>query len=161
MSGLLAIDPGLNGALAYTDGTAISVRDMPIRIAHVAGHERKAIDEAGLARMLRSVRMHADLILIEDVHGMPSQSAAASFIFGYGAGVLHGVGEALGYRIEKVSPQRWQGAMGCRDKDHARALAAETWPAIADQFARKKDDGRAEAALIAKYGWQVFGKGPS
>jgi len=34
-------------------------------------------------------------------------------------------------------------------KDGARARAAELFPAYAQMFARKKDDGRADAALIA------------
>lgn len=36
-----------------------------------------------------------------------------------------------------------------KDKDAARALAIELWPAQAQLFARKKDQGRADAALIA------------
>ena len=34
-------------------------------------------------------------------------------------------------------------------KDASRAEAIRRWPAQAELFARKKDDGRAEAALIA------------
>ena len=44
--------------------------------------------------------------------------------------------------------------MGLRGKPKAasRGMATELFPHIADQFRRVKDDGRAEAALIARYG---------
>jgi hypothetical protein len=35
------------------------------------------------------------------------------------------------------------------DKGESRALAMRLWPDHGDRFARVKDDGRAEAALIA------------
>jgi crossover junction endodeoxyribonuclease RuvC len=37
------------------------------------------------------------------------------------------------------------------DKDTARTRAIELWPSHAQLFARKKDHGRAEAALIARW----------
>ena len=44
--------------------------------------------------------------------------------------------------------------MGLRGKPKAasRGMATELFPDFADQFRRVKDDGRAEAALIARYG---------
>jgi hypothetical protein len=36
-------------------------------------------------------------------------------------------------------------------KEQARALALGLWPGCTDTFARKKDHGRAEAALLAKF----------
>ena len=39
-----------------------------------------------------------------------------------------------------------------RAKDAARTKAIRRWPAKAPLFARKRDDGRAEAALIAVAG---------
>ena len=38
------------------------------------------------------------------------------------------------------------------DKELSRRRAIETWPGSAGMFARKKDDGRAEAALLALWG---------
>jgi hypothetical protein len=39
------------------------------------------------------------------------------------------------------------------DKNASRALASQFFPDCSDQWKRVKDDGRAEAALIAHYGW--------
>lgn len=43
--------------------------------------------------------------------------------------------------------------MGVRaGKDGSRERAMQLFPQYADQFARKKDNGRSDAVLIAKYG---------
>ena len=39
------------------------------------------------------------------------------------------------------------------DKNASRSLASQHFPDASDQWNLKKFDGRAEAALIALYGW--------
>lgn len=157
---ILAVDPGITGALAWTDGFALSVRDMPTEQAMVNRKERRIISPTGLDSMLRTARLHSEILVIEQVGGMPGQSGPAAFTFGYGTGLLTGMARVLGYRVETVAPARWKGAMGCpADKDGARARASEAWPRWAGLWARKMDHGRAEAALLALYGWKVFGAG--
>lgn len=156
---ILAVDPGLYGAFAWTDGVALAVRDMSLREDLVNGKPRKLIDEARVFARLRTARLHASVLVIEQVGGMPGQSGPAAFTFGYGVGMIVGAAQALGYRIEKVAPARWKGALGVpANKDGARARASEHWPRQAGLWPLKKHDGRAEAALIALYGWQVFGR---
>lgn len=156
---LLACDPGLSGALAWTDGRTLAVRNMPTQQAIVNKHDRKVISEAGVFNLLRSARLHSEILLIEHVGGRPGQSGGAAFTFGYGVGLITGCAIALGYRVERVAAARWKGAMRVPvDKNVARRMAAERWPEHAALFKRKMDDGRAEASLIAAYGWQVFGR---
>jgi len=59
-----------------------------------------------------------------------------------------------------VSSNVWKGATGLHRmsgesqadvKSRARFLAQKLWPEQAAQFKRIKDDGRAEAALLARY----------
>jgi hypothetical protein len=58
-----------------------------------------------------------------------------------------------------VSPAKWKKALGLSaDKGASRRRAIELWPERAQWFARVKDDGRAEAALIA-YWWLQHGPG--
>jgi crossover junction endodeoxyribonuclease RuvC len=53
-----------------------------------------------------------------------------------------------------VAPAIWKKHFGLStDKDASRALAGQTFPDQADLWKLKKQDGRAEAALIALYGW--------
>jgi len=52
-----------------------------------------------------------------------------------------------------VPPAKWKRDMQLNaSKDGSRAKAIQLWPAQAGEFKRVKDDGRAEACLIAKWG---------
>jgi crossover junction endodeoxyribonuclease RuvC len=67
--------------------------------------------------------------------------------------MYEGVLAALQVPVTYVTPQTWQKAVGARDgKDATRLRAAELFPAYAQMFARKKDDGRADAACMAYWG---------
>ena len=84
---------------------------------------------------------------------MPGQGVSSMFQFGRGVGMYEGVLAALQVPITYVTPQAWQKAVSAREgKDAGRARAAELFPAYAQMFARKKDDGRADAALMAYWG---------
>ena len=82
----------------------------------------------------------------------PAKGAVGAFSFGRARGVVEGVLAAAGVRCQFLTPACWKRAVGLppgRDKDAARGAAIQRWPAKAELFSRKKDDGRAEAALIA------------
>jgi crossover junction endodeoxyribonuclease RuvC len=60
---------------------------------------------------------------------------------------------ALGVPIAFLTPPQWKRIVGippgtARGKDAARSEAIRRWPDKAALFARMKDDGRAEAALV-------------
>ena len=64
---------------------------------------------------------------------------------------------ALGLPVAFLTPPNWKRLVGIPAgkegaKDAARAKAIARWPAHANLFARVKDDGRAEAALIGLAG---------
>lgn len=67
--------------------------------------------------------------------------------------MVEGVVSALRLPMQYVTPQRWQKDLNVRGgKDGNRQRAAELFPAYAHLFERKKDDGRADAALMAYWG---------
>jgi crossover junction endodeoxyribonuclease RuvC len=67
--------------------------------------------------------------------------------------MLEGCLAALEIPVTYISPQGWQKAVNARSgKDGNRQRAAEVFPAYAHMFSRKKDDGRADAALMAWWG---------
>lgn len=143
-----AIDPGARGAIAWVsgDGHLIDVEDMPM--SEVRGKLR--VSAAGVALTLRARR--ADLVVIEGVGSMPGQGVASSFAFGYAAGLLEGVAIALGLPVEIVFAAVWKRRAGVpKDKGAARQMANRLWPGAADRFKRVKDDGRAEACLLARW----------
>lgn len=141
---VVGIDPGLTGAAAkLVDGELIDVFDMPNYDGRVDARELSLrLREWGTPYM----------VVIEDVHSMPGQGVSSTFKFGRSVGAIEGVIGALSYPHTRLTPQRWKQKMGLvgKDKDASRGMARELWPIYADQFARKKDDGRADAALIAE-----------
>jgi crossover junction endodeoxyribonuclease RuvC len=143
MEMITGIDVGLTGAISflYEDGTAY-VYDMPVF--------SKEVNAASLASMFRE--FPPDHVYMEAVNsfGMGRQSA---FNFGQGCGVIKGVLATLGIPFTPVSPSKWKKSFNLgKNKDESRAVATRLFPALASEFVRKKDDGRAEAILIAKWG---------
>jgi crossover junction endodeoxyribonuclease RuvC len=147
---ILGVDPGASGALAFywpAKPDMIAVEDMPIADGKVCA--------AQLANTIRV--MKPDCAWLEKVNAMPGQGVTSMFNFGVSFGVAKGVIMALGVPLHLVRPHPWKKAFGLGpDKEQARELAIRLWPLNADCFARKKDAGRAEAALIARYGSGVF-----
>lgn len=139
---ILGVDPGMSGAIALIgdDCALLGVRDI------------ESADGAILAGHLVDVIVdwaptHA---VIEGVHSMPGQGVSTTFKFGRAFGTVEGITAALGIPTELISPAHWKRLAGVtKDKASSRARAARLWPASRDLFARVKDDGRAEAALIA------------
>jgi hypothetical protein len=72
-------------------------------------------------------------------------------------GVIEGVLAAAGVPITFITPPAWKRAVGLtlKSKDAARSEAIRRWPSHAALFARVKDDGRAESALIGVAGWTM------
>jgi len=142
---ILAIDPGLSGAIAIYFPTAperVVAEDVPV----VDG----AIDGATLAARIEQFK--PDVAIIERVAAMPKQGVSSTFTFGRSFGTVIGVVQALRIPQHMVTPGMWKKHFRLSaDKEEARAHALQLFPAVAAQFSRKKDHGRAEAALIARY----------
>lgn len=152
----LGIDPGAAGAIASLDGDGrlVTVADMPTVPVKVGKTERRRVSASLLRDLLAADADAVTMVVVERVGGMTGQSASASFTFGYGAGMVEGVIAALRLPLVMVTPQAWKRSAGiASDKGAAREAAMRLWPGQAGLFARVKDDGRAEAALIARHGW--------
>lgn len=152
---IVGIDPGAHGAIALLDlhGRIQNIHDMPTIKVKVGKTNRERISVQGFIDLLRGVDV--EIVVIEQVGGMTGQSASAAFTFGLGCGLIHGAISALNLPACFIPPQRWKKAAGLGpDKGSARLMAQQLWPDKAKQFARVKDDGRAEAALIARHYWR-------
>lgn len=147
---ILAVDPGLSGAVAFLFTEVpfrIAVEDMP-----VAG---KMVSAPLLTDMIR--KYGPSIAIVESVGSRPGQGVASTFKFGTAYGVVQGVIGALQIPVEFVSPQRWKKHFRLSgDKEQARAKAQQLFPSCASSFQRVKDHGRAEAALIARYGFETL-----
>ena len=134
-----------------TDLKALVVCDMPSMMVRIGKGERRQISEAGLASILR--HYEPDAAWIERVHALPKQGVTSSFSFGLSYGLARGVLAALGVPVTLVTPQEWKRAFRLgSSKSEARTIACRLFPANAGYFARVRDDGRAEAALLALFG---------
>jgi crossover junction endodeoxyribonuclease RuvC len=149
---ILGIDIGVQGAVAILDrtGALLEVHDLPVLKDGPAG--RRAINAPLLAAII--FKSHADHAFVEGVGARPGEGAVGAFAFGRSRGVIEGVLAAAGVPITFVTPPAWKRAVGLTlaSKDASRAEAIRRWPGHAELFARVKDDGRAESALIAVAG---------
>ena len=157
MTAVLGIDPGANGALVVVEnGQILSLGDMPTTTVKRGSREVREVNAPLLGQMLKHIDVQA--AYLELVGAMPGQGVSSMFAFGRAVGVVEGVLGARGIPVTKVPPQVWQRAMRVRGgKDGARERAMQLYPTYAESFARKKDDGRADAALIASYGANELG----
>lgn len=138
---VMGVDPGISGAVAFyfPEFNDVSVYDVPVVDGQVNG--------PALADLI--LQYSPDVAIIESVHSMPKQGVASTFKFGMAYGIAIGVVGACRVPMHLVTPSFWKKKFRLgSDKEEARALAISRFPANTG-FGRKKDHGRAEAALIA------------
>jgi crossover junction endodeoxyribonuclease RuvC len=147
MNAIWGIDPGLTGAIVFLSDQEVEIHDMPTLV--VSGNKR-TISAVGVADILASKKHPC---VIEKVASRPGQGVTSMFSFGMGYGIVLGVAAALMIPINYVTPQQWQREMKVQSgKDASRQRAMELYPQHSAFFARKKDHGRADALLIARWG---------
>lgn len=151
---IVGIDPGISGAIAWLDqhGSLLKIEDMPVMEIKVGKGLRRKLVPALLANMFDPPHQPTKVYL-EEVSSRPGEGAVGAFSFGRGFGQIEGILAAMEIPMELVHPAKWKKALSVpADKGSARARACRNWPHLAHLFARVKDDGRAEAALIGLYG---------
>jgi crossover junction endodeoxyribonuclease RuvC len=155
---IAGIDPGKTGALAisfpgglheFYDVPCVDLRDKDTP-AWADWHTTwsNALEFAGV-----------ELIMVELVTGGQNgkkQGVQSMFNFGGTLRFAHAI--ALGVRprprVEFVTPAVWKAKLGLLNsgKGASRERCRTLYPGTAGSLARVKDDGRAEAALIAHFG---------
>ena len=155
---VIGIDPGLSGGFALVeDGGLIHVDGVPIFKASGRGND---VDWASLSAAMLLTCDGADHCFIERVGARPGQGSSSMFKFGYTAGGVRGIIAVMNIPVTLVVPGKWKKAMGLSaSKDAAVARAADLFPTHATAFRGPKGglrDGLAEAALIAKYGYDTL-----
>jgi crossover junction endodeoxyribonuclease RuvC len=151
MSYVIGIDPGISGAISVFDWytkSLLEVYDMPTLEVDSGKTKKRHISAVTLRDILE---IYPDShVVVEKVGAMPGQGVVSMWNFGRSAGIIEGVVAALRMPSTYVTPQQWTKAVGrAAGKDSSRMRAMELFPTRADLFKRVKDDGRADAALIA------------
>jgi len=154
---ILGIDPGVRGGLALVeildDGSLHLLDAIDVPVAGAGAKER--VDPVAISEWMVGRRpQHA---LIERAQAMPKQGASSGFKYGRAVGALEAVIACCGVPITVVEPSMWKRAVGLRgsEKEQSRLRALQLFPHSSSLFARKKDHGRAEAALIAA-AWRII-----
>ena len=148
---VMSIDPGLSGALAvFIDDVLIDVVDMPTHELSRNGKAKRQIAAADLAGIF--TQHDPRHVIVEKVSAMPGQGVTSMFSFGRSLGIIEGIIAAYNISVTFVTPGVWTKGIGRgAGKDASRARACELYPAHQKQFARVKDDGRADAVLIGAW----------
>jgi crossover junction endodeoxyribonuclease RuvC len=148
-SPILGVDPGITGGIAFLFANRVVAEDIP-----TAGGD---VDVDTLVRRVRE--MQPALAIIERANAMPKQGVASTFKYGVAYGALRTVVALCNIPYRLVTPGKWKNHFGLdSDKEKSRALAIQFWPGCG-YFSRKKDHGRAEAALLARYGAETWNTG--
>ena len=136
---IIGIDPGNTGAVSLLLNDNLTIFDIPLK---------KQMNKTHVLLDLKIIRF----CIIEEVHSMPRDGVTSAFTFGLHYGKLLGVLDSLDIPTLRVPPNNWKVALGLStNKKDSLDLAKITFPEYKELFLRKRDDGRAESALIAYY----------
>jgi crossover junction endodeoxyribonuclease RuvC len=141
---IIGIDPGFSGAwgMIRHDGSYVACGDMI--------HNGEHIQVTEVYRAISQARGVDDLaVALEKVASRPAQGVVSVFKFGMAYGAAISICERLG-DWQTVTPQVWKKALGLsKEKSESLDLARQLWPSA--PLSRVKDNGRAEALLIAEW----------
>lgn len=151
---ILGIDPGTHGAIAAISGDGVVLlADLPVHAIPANGRaDRAELDVHSLHSLIAGLGPieHA---YIEKVSARPGNGSVSMFRFGYACGCIYSCVATMGIPVTFVQPRDWQRAHGIGpSSDASRQRAAQLYPAVAPQLARKRDANRADALLIADFG---------
>jgi hypothetical protein len=145
---ILAIDPGITGAVAFYDTDqpkAIAVYDMHVLDGDVNPH--------GLMAAINTYQ--PDVAIIEHVNPMPKEGVRSVWRFSAAFTTACVVVKLANIPLVLVSPAKWKRACGLKGgkegKEDARHRVIDLFPEYHERFSLKKNHGRAEAALLALY----------
>lgn len=158
------VDPGISGAIVVlADGEPVEFVDMPIYDRAGGGNE---VDPFALAAQLRGImQKHRGAFFsacLELIATRPTNARGLDQRAGEGYGIVKGVFGSLGIRWCEVRPQVWKKHYGLigTEKDVARQYCVERFTSVSNCLMRKKDNGRADALLIARWAWETENFGP-
>jgi hypothetical protein len=142
---IIGVDPGGNGGIAWHDGERARVVKMPATLQDLW----ELINDIMSSCVTAGTDWRDSTAYLEQVHSSPQMGVKSAFTFGNGFGHIEMALTAAGIPFVRVSPQKWQGALGCRtggDKNVSKARAQELFPDL------KPTHATADALLIMEYG---------
>jgi hypothetical protein len=137
------IDPGASGAMAIVreDEAEISFVDYDKDLRSLAWN---------------ALQLPIAMAVLEKVHAMPKQGVTSMFNFGKNLGHWEMLLASNRIPYMEITPQRWRKLYDSAvppkpSKNDLRLYTLRRWPQAAESLKRVKDDGRAEALLMAVF----------
>jgi crossover junction endodeoxyribonuclease RuvC len=137
-------------SVGITDGAApVLLECIDIPVIGVGAKER--VDVAAIRNFIE--RHKPVRALIERAQAMPRQGASSGFKYGRAVDAIEAAIVLCSISLEIIEPSAWKRYwhLPGKDKEAARQKALQLFPDAHAALARKRDHGRAEAALIALY----------
>lgn len=134
---IIGIDPGKSGGIAALMEITFTAEKMPETVGDLVDHLR-ALAVAG-----------CKVAYVEKVATSPQMGVVSAGTFMRGLGNIEAACYSVGIRLEWITPQKWQKALGCLtrgDKNVSKRKAQELFPTVTITHAL------ADALLIAEYG---------
>ena len=151
----IGIDPGILGAVgAICPNCGPQVWDTPTAVLKRTKRDYLVGDMRAVLSDVCCLRGSDVQVVLERGIPMPSQSSSSTYVTGRGGGIWEGMlaGLALPYTLVQASQWKRVLSLTGQEKSGSRVRAQQLFPSIADRFSKVKDDGRAEAILLAEYG---------
>lgn len=141
---IIGLDPGFSGAWGVINhrGEYVACGDML--------HDGRHIHANQVYREITNACNGDDRVaVLEMVSSMPGQGVASTFKFGMAYGAAIAICERIG-NWKTVTPRVWKKSFDLsKDKSESLTLARQLWPDA--PLTRVKDNGRAEALLLAEW----------
>jgi crossover junction endodeoxyribonuclease RuvC len=165
---VVGIDPGVTGAMAAVsafrrprelgspDQTFEPYLDSMMDIPTYEIDKLKHVQEGPFLAWLREIKARYGEydVYIERAQAAPAQNVSSIFNYGMIFGETLALASLVARNVIYVSPVVWKRRMLLTpDKERSRNRAIELFGDL-DDFKRKRDHNRAEAALLALYAWK-------
>lgn len=155
---VIAIDPGIGGAIAamrwWRGSQFASVHSMPVEEKKSG---RRQVCTSELFQLIGDItdKDPDARFIVEQVGAMPGQGVSGMFSLGDSFGCVRALASCFspGYPVRLEPPGVWKKAEGLikKPKSASLRLARRLYPEARPFLARAKDEGRAEAMLLAHY----------
>lgn len=126
---------------------------MPIITKRKGRYREHSVDVARLAVALGDavVEYGVKHVGLEAVHSSPQMGVVSAFSFGRTFGEISAVCRLCGPALHLVSPAVWKARMLVKGEKKNSVFAAQKLFGVSPWFMLISKDGRAEAALLARY----------
>jgi crossover junction endodeoxyribonuclease RuvC len=148
MTRYLGIDPGTVGGLAIVEtfnGVPMLVDAIDVPLTGIKAKTR--VDAIATAQWIS--KYAPSTCFCERGQAFPKQGVSSTFIFGRATGALEAIVALCSVPLILVEASQWKRKLHLgRDKEASRQKALQLFPSQHALLARKRDHGRAEAALL-------------